>query len=118
MQGRATAFYIARMDSLDTLDTLDTEAIDARRKAIADKARLDELKDAEDTKWLMSSKRGRRIVNRLLQTAGVFRLSFHTNALQMSFNEGNRNTGLRLLAAITEHCPERYAEMIEEAKNA
>ena len=99
-------------------DPLDYESNDALRKTRADETRLAQLKDAEDIKWLMSSKRGRRIVNRLLQSAGVFRLSFNTNALQMSFNEGNRNTGLQLLAAITEHCPERYAEMLEEAKNA
>lgn len=97
-------------------DPLDTEANDQVRQARTDAARLEQQKDAEDNKWLMSSKRGRRIVNRLLQSAGVFRSSFHTNALQMSFNEGNRNTGLMLLAAITEQCPERYAEMMEEVK--
>jgi hypothetical protein len=111
VQGRAATEYIALVDPLDT------EANDQHRKTIAEQARLAELREAEDIKWLMSSKRGRRIVNRLLQVAGVFRLSFHTNALQMSFNEGNRNTGLRLLAAITEHCPERYAEMTEESKH-
>ena len=99
------------------MDPLDTEANEDDRKKREKLAQLAELREAEDIKWLMSSKRGRRIVNRLLQEAGVYRLSFHTNALQMSFNEGNRNTGLRLLAAITEHCPDRYAEMIEEAKN-
>ena len=99
-------------------DPLDTEATDAIRKTLADQARLAALREAEDLKWLMSSKRGRRIANSLLQQAGVFRTSFNTNALQMSFNEGNRNTGLRLLAAITETCPERYAEMLEESKNA
>ena len=97
-------------------DPLDTEANDLARQARADAGRLAQQKDAEDIKWLMSSKRGRRIVNRQLQNAGVFRSSFHTNALQMSFNEGNRNTGLMLLAAITEDCPERYAEMMDEAK--
>lgn len=74
------------------------------------------MREAEDLKWLLSSKRGRRIVYRLLQRAGVYRSSFNTNALQMSFNEGNRNSGLMLLAAITDSSPERYAEMIEESK--
>jgi hypothetical protein len=96
-------------------DPLDTETNDQQRKARAEIAHHAKLKDVEDTKWLMSSKRGRRVVNRLLQQAGVFRSSFHTNALQMSFNEGNRNGGLILLADITENCPDRYAEMIEEA---
>jgi len=97
-------------------DPLDFEGNDLQDQQRKEVANLELQKDAEDLKWLMSSKRGRRIVNRLLQNAGVFRVSFHTNALQMSFNEGNRNSGLKLLAAITEHCPDRYAEMIDEAK--
>ncbi len=97
-------------------DPLDFEGNDLQDQQRKEVANLELQKEAEDLKWLMSSKRGRRIVNRLLQNAGVFRVSFHTNALQMSFNEGNRNGGLKLLAAITEHCPDRYAEMIDEAK--
>ncbi|MET3122611.1 hypothetical protein AAKU67_002213 [Oxalobacteraceae bacterium GrIS 2.11] len=99
-------------------DPLDTETNDALQKARDNVAHHAQQLEVSDLKWFMSSARGRRIVNRLLQNAGVYRLSFHTNALQMSFNEGNRNAGLRLLAAITEHCPDRYTEMLEEAKNA
>ena len=98
-------------------DPLDTEASDAIRKTQADKARLAALREAEDFKWLMSSKRGRRITNAILQKAGVYRSSFNPNALQMSWNEGNRNVGLMLLAAITEVAPDRYAEMLKEARD-
>ena len=35
------------------------------------------------------SKRGRRIVWRFLERAGVYRLSFNTNAMAMAFAEGN-----------------------------
>ena len=98
-------------------DPLDTEANDLLKKARDNVAQHVQQLEISDIKWLMSSARGRRIVNRLLQNAGVYRLSFHTNALQMSFNEGNRNAGLRLLAAITDNCPDRYTEMVEEAKN-
>ena len=69
-----------------------------------------------DLKWLMSNKRGRRFVHRLLERSGVFRLSFDQNALRMAFNEGTRNEGLRLIAQLTEHCSERYIEMLTEAK--
>lgn len=72
--------------------------------------------EAEDLKWLMSSKRGRRIVWRLLDRAGVFRLSFNATAMVMAFNEGTRNEGLRLLAAIHDHCPDRYVEMLTEQR--
>ncbi len=53
-----------------------------------------------DIKWLMGSKRGRRVVWRLMDQSGVFRLSFNTNSMQMAFAEGNRNFGNRMLAMI------------------
>jgi len=65
----------------------------------------------------MSSKRGRRILWRLLDRAGVFRLSFNTNAMAMAFAEGNRNEGLRYLALIHTLCPELYPTMVKEATN-
>jgi hypothetical protein len=34
----------------------------------------------------------------------------------MAFNEGTRNEGLRLLAQLTEHCLDRYSEMLKEQK--
>ena len=67
-----------------------------------------------DLKWLMGSKRGRRIVWRFLDRAGVFRLSFNTNSMTMAFNEGNRNEGLRILAQIHTLCPELYPVMVKE----
>ncbi|AZY53029.1 hypothetical protein [Bordetella avium] len=74
------------------------------------------VQDAEeaDFKWLMGSKRGRRIVWRFLERAGVYRLSFNTNAMAMAFAEGNRNEGLRILAQIHTLCPELYAVMVKE----
>lgn len=74
------------------------------------------VKDTEesDLKWLMGSKRGRRIVWRFLDRAGVFRLSFNTNSMTMAFNEGNRNEGLRILAQIHTLCPELYPVMVKE----
>lgn len=72
--------------------------------------------EADDIKWMMSNKRGRRIVSRTLHRAGVFDSSFSSNALTMSFNEGRRNEGLRLLAQVTSICPDRYNEMLKESK--
>ena len=71
-----------------------------------------------DLVWLMGNKRGRRVVWRLLNHAGVYRLSYQPgDALQTAFNEGQRNSGLRLIALLTEHCSEAYATMIEERTN-
>jgi hypothetical protein len=97
-------------------DTFDIQAQqdaqeEARRKAEA-RVRL----EIDDLKWLMSSKRGRRIMYGNLERAGVYRLSFHTNALQMAFNEGGRNEGLMQLARLMEHCPEMHALMLKERK--
>lgn len=71
--------------------------------------------EVDDLKWLMSDKRGRRVVARLLERAGVWRSSFNSDALQMAFNEGVRNEGLRLLDMVTAHCRERYVEMLKES---
>lgn len=95
---------------------IDIAAQETAREQVKLRNRLAALSEVDDIKWLMNNKRGRRIVHRLLESAGVFRISFHTNALQMAFNEGNRNQGNALLALVTEHCPDRYAELLNEAK--
>ncbi|MDZ7918508.1 endopeptidase [Rhodoferax sp.] len=69
--------------------------------------------EAADIAWLMSSKRGRRIVWRQLARAGVFRISFNTNSMTMAFNEGARNEGVRMLPMLP---PDLYVEMIKESK--
>jgi hypothetical protein len=95
-------------------DPLDVRAEEAHREAAKDRVKFAAQLEAEDIKWLMSSKKGRRIMRRLLDRAGVWQLSFNTNALTMAFAEGRRNEGLALLARITEHCPARYTEMLTE----
>lgn len=78
---------------------------------------LDRESEESDLKWLMGSRRGRRIVWRLLGQSGVFRSSFALNAAQMAFNEGNRNYGQHTLALIHAHCPELYPTMVKEQSN-
>lgn len=100
------------MSNYDPIDTRSQE----RAKADIDQRRtLSKDTEEGDLKWLMGSKRGRRIVWRFLDRAGVFRLSFNTNAMQMAFAEGNRNEGLRMLDHIHTHCPELYPTMVREA---
>jgi hypothetical protein len=69
-------------------------------------------------KWLMGSKKGRRIMWRLLDQAGVFHLSFDQNALRMAFNEGNRNFGNKAWVLINQVCPELYAVMSKVSNDA
>lgn len=102
------------MSNYDPLD------VRGQERAKADKDLRDRLareNEEADLKWLMGTKRGRRIVWRLLDRAGVFRLSFNTNAMQMAFAEGTRNEGLRTLAQIHALCPELYPVMVKEQTN-
>jgi hypothetical protein len=67
----------------------------------------------EDMKWLMGSKRGRRIAWRILERTGIYRSSFTGNS-ETFFREGMRNVGLVLMAQIHEACPESYTLMMKE----
>lgn len=99
-------------------DPLDLES-QAEGKEQRDEAdRVKRLIEIEDFKWVMAHKQGRRFVWRLLEQYGVFRSSFRTDALEMAFLEGQRNDGLRLMADIHEHAPDRYVEMLGEQRNA
>ncbi|MES3028475.1 MAG: hypothetical protein V4820_11555 [Pseudomonadota bacterium] len=66
------------------------------------KARLENEVKGEigDIVWLMSNKRGRRIVRRLLDQAGVYQLSYTGEALSTAFNEGRRSAGNKLIAIV------------------
>ena len=96
-------------------DPLDTAGLDKSRADTKAKDKLTQQSEADDVKWLMSSKRGRRMVWRQLERAGVFRLSFNTNSMTMAFAEGARNEGLRLLSLIHANCSDLYATMLKEA---
>lgn len=99
------------MQSYDPTDILTQERA---RAALDTRTARDQETDEADLKWLMDSKRGRRIVWRQLDRAGVFRLSFHTDAMVMAFAEGNRNEGLHILAQVHALCPDRYLTMVKE----
>jgi hypothetical protein len=100
-----------------TYDPTDLDGQEREQAEVrAEKRSLRKTED-DDFKWLMSSKRGRAIIWRLLDQAGVFRISFTPNALQMAFNEGNRNYGNKTLSMIHALCPELYPTMVKEATN-
>jgi len=98
-------------------DPTDLRGQEVSREDEANRRRLAAESEELDVKWLMGSKRGRRILWRLLEQAGVFRLSFNTNAMQMAFNEGNRNFGNRTLALVHKTCPELFATMFKESND-
>lgn len=102
--------------SIEDPSPYDLQRTEVAQRERQNKAQAERQVEADDIRRLMSSKWGRRFVWRLLDAAGVFKLSFNTNAMTMAFNEGNRNYGNRLLADITSLCPERYMEMLKEQK--
>ena len=95
-------------------DPLDLRGQERDRADKELRERLERQNEESDVKWLMSQKRGRRMVWRFLDQAGVFRSSFSTNAMQMAFAEGTRNYGLRLIGLVHAACPEQYTVMMKE----
>jgi len=100
------------MNNYDPLDIRGQETAKADREL---REKIAQENEAADVKWLMSNKRGRRVIWRLLDQSGVFKLSFNTNAMAMAFAEGNRNYGNRMLSMIHTLCPELYPTMVKEA---
>lgn len=73
-------------------------------------------RDAQDLAWLLSDARGRRFVWRLIADAGMFRsISPSRTERESAFNEGARNTALRLWGEIGETCHDRLLMMQSEA---
>jgi hypothetical protein len=102
---------------MDNKDPFDLHEQEARAQKKKERELLEQQGEESDVKWLMSNKRGRRIIWRLLNQSGVFRLSFNTDSMLMAFAEGNRNFGNRILTLVHSQCPELYPVMVKEQNN-
>ena len=71
--------------------------------------------EANDIRWLMGSKQGRRVMARFVEHCGVYRSTFTGNS-ETFFKEGMRNVGLFLVAEIQRHAPDAYAQMTNESR--
>jgi len=100
---------------MNTNDTDDLTSQEQVRAETAQRQKLARDTDESDFKWLMGSKRGRRIVWRLLERARVFHPSFNTNAMSMAFADGQKTEGFKTLEKIHTLCPELYSVMLKEA---
>lgn len=96
------------------VDPLDLRTQEEMAEAEAKKQEFELRKEKDDIQWLMSYTAGRRIMWRLLETAGVYRLSFTGDHATTSFKEGARNIGLGLLAKLHMYCPNLYNKMVME----
>ena len=73
-------------------------------------------RDLKDLREVMSTHGGRRFIwNQVLGYAGIHRSSFSTNALSMAHSEGQRSSGLKVLADILEADTNAYLLMQSEA---
>lgn len=99
-----------------TYDPLDIRGQETDQVEAAKRAALRARDLADDIRWLMSNKRGRRIAFWLLELAGVYRTSFTGNSNSTFFNEGMRNVGLALMKQIDTTCPQHYITMLDEAR--
>lgn len=100
------------MSEIDPTDTIAAEQREADRK---ERDKLAGEREVEDLKWLMSDKRGRRIMWQLLAFTGVFRQPFTGNS-ETFFRCGMMNVGQKYIGDINEHAPERYNQMVTENK--
>jgi hypothetical protein len=96
-------------------DPLDLRGQERRREDIENQRKLERDIEKADFAWLMSDKRGRRFMWRMLEFTGLYRSSFTGNN-ETFFKEGARNVGLRLISDIHEFAPESYTQMLDEQR--
>lgn len=95
------------------------DAIEAGEQEFAERqeaARLRREAERAGLGEVLSTKGGRLTVWRLLDMAGVYRLSFTGDPLWSAFNEGQRNIGNKLLGEIMAEFPAEYSLMTKENK--
>jgi hypothetical protein len=98
-----------------TETVFDLEARQDRIGASSEKSDELALQAKNDLVTVLSTENGRRFVHRLLGEAGVFRTSFVMGDPNgTAFNEGSRNTGLRLLSRVMADAPDQYFKMLKE----
>ena len=96
-----------------TTDPTDLAGLARAERAAGDKAARDANQERDDLAWLMSGPRGRRIVWRQIDRAGVLTgSSFSQDAMTMAFAEGVRNPAMRLLGMVL--LMDEFAVMVRE----
>lgn len=77
-------------------------------------ARIAREAEKDDFKFVANDPRGQRVLRRLLEQAGIFRLSFAgENTNTTAFNEGARNVGLLLSSEIMDICPDKWVDIMK-----
>lgn len=92
------------------IDNEDAKREEARRAKFA-RARFRQAVQA-----VMGTEEGRRVVQAFMDTACIDLSPYRTEPSAMAFAVGWQDAARWWLAAIREHCPEREAQMRNEAK--
>ena len=98
-------------------DPLDQQSQEKQEKARLLKAKLQDQTEEGDIEWLMKSKRGRRVLLRVINRSGVYASSFHQNSMTMAFNEGAKQEGLHTVKLINAVVPDLFAVMLKESND-
>lgn len=97
-----------------TYEPLDIRSQERSRE---EQKRLQELEldnAAADLKWLMGSRRGRRLMWWILEQSPPRRDPIDTNAIVMARRTGEQRLGIQIEAIALLECPELYLQMIKE----
>jgi len=97
-------------------DPTDIHAEQDRIQEEADRQKRSLRGREADWVWLMSNKRGRRIVWRILEDTNVFGSSMTGNSYTFH-NEGRRSYGIEVHDIVREKCAKDYALMLEEQRD-
>ena len=88
-----------------------------KAKEAEDKVVREHKLKINDLRKILSTPEGRRAVWNLLSEAKVFAPSFSLNSVQTAYNEGQRSSGIALLANVMEARPESFYQMFTEANS-
>lgn len=100
-------------------DPVDLAGLEEDAAAHAEAERVEQEAIDSDFIWLMSNKRGRRLMWAWLEVAGVFRNPFVIGDQSLTaFRCGEMNVGQQLNANIQRLCPEHFHTMITEHNDA
>lgn len=95
---------------------LGPEEIERQRADQRERGELRDLQARTDLEQVMGTTHGRRVMWRLLQSAGVGRSSFNTNAVLMARVEGCREFGEWLRRLLRKHCLDQFRQMENECE--
>lgn len=82
----------------------------------AEASRLLANRIRDGARYMMGNRTGRALMWYLLEQYGVFNEGFSSDALILARTSGRRSAGLQLMQLIDAFTPEKYAKMVDEAR--